>query len=142
MQVAPLVLQTAGSLVAILLLAGLAWWLRLGPALPLTSEDEVQRIAGEIEDGFASCTVACDAQGIGALARDAQGRVMLIRRHGNRFVGRVLTPLSKAVLRDDTDACNIVIDCGESRFGKAFLTIPDPGAWADAINQLNMVCDA
>jgi hypothetical protein len=142
MDVPPLLLQTAGSLVAILALAGLAWWLRLGPALPLTLDDEVRRIAAEIEDGFTPVAIACDEEGAGALARDAQGRIMLIRSHGNRFVGRVLTAQATALLKDNPGEFNIIIDCGEARFGKAFLTIADPATWADAINRLHAVHDA
>ena len=133
----PLVLQTAGSLFAILALAGLAWWLRLGPALPLSDEDDVRRIATEIEDGFAPVAIACDEEGAGALARDVQGRVMLIRPHGNRFVGRVLAAGASAVLEDHPGKFNIIIDSGEVRFGKAFLTLPEPETWAEAINALN-----
>jgi len=142
MNVPPLLVQTAGSLVAILALAGLAWWLKLGPTLPLTREDDVRRIAAEIEDGFTPIAVACDEEGAGALARDAQERIMLIKAHGNRFAGRVLTAQAKAVLQDHPGEFNIIIDCGDARFGKIALTIPDPQAWADAINALNGPQDA
>jgi hypothetical protein len=96
----PLVLQTGVSLVAILALAGLAWWLRLGGDPRLDSEFGVRRAAGEVEDGFAPVDVACDANGVGALARDASGRIMVIKRHGNRFAGRVLGPGARATLED------------------------------------------
>ncbi|HSJ78103.1 MAG TPA: hypothetical protein VK913_05150 [Erythrobacter sp.] len=138
----PLLMQTAGSLAAILALAGLAWWLRLGPAPPLSNKDDVRRIAAEIEDSFAPTAIACDDKGAGALARDAQGRVMLIRPHGNRFVGRLLTARACATLENHTDELNIIVDCGEARFGKVLLTIPEPDAWAAAINALNGNQDA
>ncbi len=132
-----LLLQTSASLVAIVALAGLAWWLRLGGTPRLTSEDDVAQFAGEVEDGFAPVAVAIDAEGAAALARDAQGRIMLIRRHGNRFAGRVLTAQAKAARQDQPDASAIMIDSGEARFGTTFLAIPDPDAWAEAINALN-----
>ena len=137
MEVPPLLMQTAGSLAAILALAGLAWWLKLGPVLPLANEDDVRRIAAEIEDGFTPTAIACDGKGSGALTRDAQGRIMLIRPHGNRFAGRLLTEQSSATLENLPGDCNIIIDCGEARFGKTFLAIPEPDAWAAAINALN-----
>jgi 1-acyl-sn-glycerol-3-phosphate acyltransferase len=137
-----LLLQTAGSLVAILTLAGLAWWLRLGGALPLTSEDEVRRISAEIEDGFTPTSIACDEEGAGALARDEHGRILLIRPHGNRFVGRVLNKSASARLKDHPGEFNIVIDSGERLFGRVALTLPEPDAWADAINALNTPQDA
>jgi hypothetical protein len=142
MELPPLLLQTAGSLVAILALAGLAWWLRLGGTPHLASEDDVCRAAGEVEDGFTPVAIACDAEGAGALARDAQGRIMVIRRHGNRYAGRVLTAQASALPQDHPGEFNIVIDCGEARFGKTFLTLAEPDAWADAINALNLARDA
>ena len=139
MDVPPLLLQTAGSLVAILALAGLAWWLKLGGAPLLADDEAVRRAAGEVEDGFVPFAIACDEEGAGALTRDAQGRIMLIRSHGNRFVGRVLTAQATALLKDHPGEFNIIIDCGEARFGKAFLTVADPATWADAINRLRAV---
>jgi hypothetical protein len=131
-----LLIQTAGSLVAILALAGLAWWMKLGGTPALDSPDAVQRAAGEVEDGFTPITTAHD--GACALARDAQGRIMVIKRHGNRFAGRVLGPGSAARLA----AGVLEIDPGEARFGKVTLDLPDAEAWADAINALNAARDA
>lgn len=138
----PLLTQSAGSLAAILALAGLAWWLRLGPALPLANADDARRIAAEIEDGFSPITIACDENGAGALARDAQGRILLIRPHGNRFVGRVLTARASATLEDQPGKSKIMIDSGERRFGRIALTLSDPDAWAATINALNGRRDA
>ena len=137
-----MLLQTAGSLVAIIALAGLAWWLKLGGTPRLASEADVGRAANEVEDGFVPVTTACDAEGASALARDAGGRIMLIRRHGNRFAGRVLNAQAKAVLQDQPGQFNIVIDPGETPFGTVFLTIPSPDAWADAINRVSVAHDA
>lgn len=136
MEASPLLLQTAGSLVAILALAGLAWWMRLGPRAPLDHPDAVRTIADEVEDGFTPVAVVCDENGAGALARNGEGRIMLIKPHGNRFAGRVLTPRAKALLVHEPERFNIIISCGEARFGRALLTIPDPAAWAEAINRL------
>lgn len=130
--------QTIGSLVAILMLAGLAWWLRLGGAPRLDSEDAVRRAAGEVEDGFDPVTSARDAEGAAALARDAAGRIMVIKRHGNRFAGRVLGADAAARVAGG----QIEVDPGEARFGTVFLTIPDAEAWADAINEIDGRQDA
>lgn len=133
----PLVLQTAGSLVAILALAGLARWLKLGGTPRLADEAAVRHAAGEVEDGFAPVEWACDAEGAGALARDSQGRIMVIRRHGNRFAGRVLTPRASAAVAGQAGQPAIIVDCGEPRFGRTTLAIPDAEAWAAAINRLS-----
>lgn len=128
-----LLLQTTGSLVAILALAGLAWSMKLGVAPRLASSADVARIAGEVADGFALVAEARDRSGSAALARDEKGRIMLIKRHGNRFAGRVLGP--GAAARIECGA--LEVDCGEARFGKVVLTLTDPQAWATAINRLN-----
>jgi hypothetical protein len=137
-----LLFQTAGSLVAILALAGLAWWLKLGGAPVLTDDEAVRRVAGEVEDGFDSTAIARDAGGKAALARDAQGRIMVIRRHGNRFAGRILDQGATARLWQDLGQTALEVDCGEARFGKVYLDLPDSGAWAAAINALNPARDA
>jgi hypothetical protein len=134
----PLLIQTAGSLAAILALAGLARWMKLGGVPRLASAADVARAASEVEDGFTPVACACDAAGAAALARDGAGRIMVIRRHGNRFAGRVLGPGASA----QASGTAITVACGERRFGEVFLTIPDAEAWAAAINRLNVTRDA
>jgi hypothetical protein len=136
MAIPPLVLQTAGSLTAILALAGLAWWLKLGGEPLLDSDEAVRRAAREVEDGFDP--VATAPAGQAALARDSHGRVMVIRRHGNRFAGRVLGPAARARLDGD----RLVIDPGEPRFGTVSLDLADAQAWADAINRVSVTGNA
>ncbi len=133
----PLILQTAGSLIAILALAGLARWMKLGGTPLLDSQESVRRAAQEVDDGFEAVAIACDAQGHAALVRDADGQFMLIKRHGNRFAGRVLGPGARARLRDDLGKAALEVDPGEVRFGKVILDLPDPGTWADAINRVS-----
>ncbi|WP_086618723.1 hypothetical protein [Erythrobacter tepidarius] len=135
-------LQTAGSLVAILALAGLAWAMKLGGMPRLDSEAAVRRAASEVEDGFIPVALARDAEGAAALARDAGGRIIVIKRHGNRFAGRVLGPAARARLEDSPGKFNLIVDPGEPRFGKVFLTLPDPQAWAEAINAVDGPSDA
>jgi hypothetical protein len=133
-----LLFQTAGSLVAIIALAGLAWWMKLGGTPRLDSAEAVARAAGEVEDGFAPVSFACDTEGAGALARDSTGRIMVIKRHGNRFAGRLLGPGAAAWVAGG----QLEVVPGETRFGTVFLTIPDAEAWADAINQVDERQDA
>ena len=70
----------------------------------------------------------CDA----ALARDASGRIMVIKRHGNKFAGRLLGP--SATAREQVDA--LVVDHDDNRFGSVRLSLTDASYWADAINRL------
>lgn len=132
-----LALQTAASLAAILALVGIAWWLKLGGDPRLDHEFGVRRAAGEVEDGFTPVDTACDKAGAGALARDADGRIMVIKRHGNRFAGRVLGPGASARLEETPAGTSLVVDPGEPRFGTVTLTLPEPAAWAAAIAALN-----
>lgn len=138
MTIPPLVVQTAGSLAAILALAALARWMGLGGAPRLDGEDAVRRAAHEVEDGFAPVAFACDAEGASALARDAEGRIMVIRRHGNRFAGRIVGPRATALAQGG----GLVVDVGEARFGTVRLTLPDAEAWAAAINRVSQPHDA
>jgi hypothetical protein len=142
MALPPLLLQTAGSLVAILALAGLAWWLRLGGSPLLTDDDAVRLAASEVDGDFAPLAIARDVKGTAALTRDAQGRIMVIKRHGNRFAGRVLGPAASAAIWRVPGQIALEVDCGEPRFGKVALDLPDPHSWADAINALNTAQDA
>jgi hypothetical protein len=133
MELPPLVLQTAGSLVAILALAAVARWMGLGGAPTLADEAALRRAAGEVVDGFDVSDFAISHDRTCAVARDSEGRIMLIRRHGNRFAGRILGPAAQAWQLDDT----LEVDCGERRFGPCQLLIDNPASWADAINRLH-----
>lgn len=116
--------------------------MKLGGAPRLDNADAVRRAAGEVEDGFAAIATTQDMRGLAALARNTEGRIMVIKRHGNRFAGRVLGPQAEARLRRDQAVPVLEVDCGEARFGKVVLEIPDAEAWADAINRLNPPQDA
>lgn len=137
MEVPPLLIQTAGSLVAILALVGLARWLGLGGSPLLGDAADVRRVADEVEDGFIAADFAVSQDQTAALTLGTDGRIMLIRRHGNRFAGRILGPNACAHAAGDT----LAVDCGEARFGKTLLTIPDSSTWAEAINRLRRECN-
>jgi hypothetical protein len=90
-----------------------------------------------VEDGFTPVTIAVAQDGLAALASDTGGRIMVIKRHGNRFAGRVLGAGARAAIWRDPGRPALEVDCGEARFGKVFIDLPDPQAWADAINALD-----
>ena len=132
MDIPPLVLQFGGSLVAILVVSGLVWALKLGGKPGLENALDVARAAGEVEDGFRPIRHSIARQRDAALAADAEGRIMLIKRHGNKFAGRVLTPAAR--VREEVDM--LIVDPGEARFGSVRLSLGDAAYWADAINRL------
>jgi hypothetical protein len=133
MDVPPLLLQTLGSLVAIFLLAGLAALLKLGGAPRLESDADVGLAASEVSDGFEAAECEASRDGSAALARDASGRVMLIKRHGNRFAGRILTAQANASFRGDM----LAVECGERRFGAVLLALEEPAFWKAKIDAIS-----
>lgn len=134
----PLLIQSAGSLAAILALAALARWLKLGGHPGLSDEAMLRRAADEVADGFEVADAAMSGDRGAALVRDPEGRIMLIRLHGSRHVGRVLTPLASARASGNT----LEIDCREPRFGVTRLELEDAEAWAAAINAVGRGHDA
>lgn len=138
MSLPALLIQTLGSLAAILALAGLAWWMKLGGTPVLDDEQLLHRAAREVDDDFVVADFVMAQDGAAAVARDADGQIMVIRRHGNRFAGRVLTPRAAA----RADGQFLEVDCAEPGFGPTRLVLASPKPWADAINRLGKVRDA
>ncbi|MBX7482387.1 hypothetical protein K3174_07575 [Qipengyuania sp. 6D47A] len=128
----PALFQFLGSLMAIFALAGIAFWLKLGPAPRLVDEDAARTAAAEAVSGFEAVAVGLDRDGRGALLRDGAGRVLLLRAHGVHFAGRVLSPASRAQRDGDT----LLVDTAEKRYGAARLVLDDPSAWVDAIDAI------
>jgi hypothetical protein len=80
----------AGSLASILMLVGLARLLGLGGDVRLADHAAAATIADQ--HGFDAAAIIIDRAGTAALARDAAGRFLLIRRHGVHFVTQRLHP--------------------------------------------------
>ena len=132
MGIPPDLLRFAGSLAAILLLAGLAWWLRLGPQRSLESDDAARDAARDALDGFEPIALARDREGSAALLRDAEGRILLIRQHGSHFAGRLLDTRASARIVEGA----LLVDSGEKRYGATRLELDDPEPWRAAIARL------
>ena len=113
-----------GSLVAVLLLAWAAKAMGLGGDVRLTCADAL-RIAGN--EGFDPADIIIDRAGIAAIARDVDGRHILIRRHGVNFVTRMLS----APLDARLDQQLLTLGTGERAFGRITLDLGDQAAiWA------------
>ncbi|MBU7580562.1 MAG: hypothetical protein KAF27_08830 [Porphyrobacter sp.] len=138
MSLPPLLVQSAGSLAAILALAALARWLKLGGHPGLSDEAMLRRAAEEIVDGFEVADFSLAADRTAALVRDPEGRIMLIRLHGSRHVGRIISPLASARAHGNI----LEVDCREPRFGVTRLELEDAEAWAAAINAVGRGRDA
>ncbi|WP_126176106.1 hypothetical protein [Tsuneonella rigui] len=126
-------LQFGGSLVAILALAWIAHKLGLGGDTRIRDEAHLRELAEEALCGFDPVDMAIDRSGMGALARDAQGRVMLLRRHGAHFASRLLD--NHLHVRLDRNL--ITVGTGETRFGTITLDLGDQApAWAASLRRL------
>lgn len=132
MEIPPALLQFVGSLAAIVALAALAWWLKLGAPRPIESEADARREASEAADSFEPVEIALDRAGRSALLRDGAGQILLLRQHGTHFAGRVLTPAAYA--RIDGEA--LVVDTAEKRYGGVRLELDDPSLWVQHIESI------
>lgn len=130
---ADLVLRLGGSLVAILVLAGIAWKLGLGGDLRIRDEMHARELADEAVSGFAAVEVAIDRAGHAALLRDTDGQVLLLRRHGAHFASRLLTGHAHVRL----DRHQLVVGTGEKRFGEVTLDLGSQAQyWAASLRRL------
>lgn len=132
MDLPPTLLQFGGSLIAIFALFWFARRLGLGPAPKLASEAEARAAADAAVSGFHPIALSIDREGEGALLRDAAGRVLLLRRHGAHFAGRLLGPLAQAHIEGDS----LIVDTAERRYGAVRLTLDEAPAWERAIEAL------
>ena len=128
-----LAIQLGGSLVAILALAWIAHRLRLGGDARIRSEDEARALADEALHGFEPVEIAIDRAGMGALCRDGQGRVMLLRRHGSHFAARLLDSHAHARL----DRTFLTLATAERRFGSVTFDLGDKApVWAASLRRI------
>jgi len=132
MEMSPALLQFLGSLIAILALAGIAAWLRLGGDRRIASEAEARVLADEAVSGFLPVATAVDVGGQAAVLQDPQGRVLVLRRHGVHFAGRLLGRGATAT----ADGQRLHVDTGETRFGSVALRVEDPQVWIRAIEAI------
>lgn len=126
-------IQLAVSLVAILALAWIAHRLRLGGDERIHDEDEARTLADEALHGFEPTEIAIDKAGMGALCRDVDGRVMLLRRHGSHWASRMID--SHAHTRLDHNLLTLATD--DRRFGAVTFDLGDEAPiWAASLRRI------
>lgn len=129
----PALLQLIGSLVAILILAAIAWALKLGQAPGIADEDEARALAREADTGFVPDAAAVSRDGAAAILADHDGRVMVLRRHGTHFAARVLEPGAQATVEGDA----LIVAPTDRRFGITRLELGEHAdTWASRIDAL------
>ena len=125
--------QFAGSLIAILLLAWIASRLHLGGDARIRSEEQARDLAQEAIYGFEAQDIAIDRAGMGALLRDDEGRILLVRRHGTHFASRLLDSHVHARL----DQGFLKLATSDRRFGSVTLDLGSKaGEWAASLRRL------
>ena len=112
----PALVQIGGSIVAILILAGVAWGLKLGGG---TIADEAQAMsdAEAILSGFDSKRAVVASDHKAALVHGRDGSVALLKVHGSMVAGRRLNP----PLDTRPSPEGLVVASGEKRFGSVLL---------------------
>lgn len=126
-------IQMGASLFAILALAWIALKLGLGGDVRIRDEGHLRELVDEALCGFDPVEVVIDKAGFAALARDAEGRVMLLRRHGAHFVSRLLD--GHAHVRLDRNC--LVVATSDRRFGEVTLDLGvAASAWAASLRRL------
>ena len=126
-------MQLAGSLAAILLLALMAHKLGLGGDVRLRDPDEARALARAAVCGFEAVEIVLDRAGIGALLRDGQGKVLLLRRHGAHFAARLVD--SHAGVRLDRNF--LTIPAADRQFGCITLDLGSSAqVWASSFRRV------
>lgn len=104
-----------GSLVAVLALAGIAAWLKLGGD-PLDESAAIDA-AGDMLPGFVPEAVLLGSEGDAALVRGRGDRVALVKRHGAQpAVRELVRPVGLAAAGEGT-----ILRSGDRMFGDVVL---------------------
>ncbi|HMO77011.1 MAG TPA: hypothetical protein PKD99_13075 [Sphingopyxis sp.] len=126
-------IQLGASLVAVLFVAWLVRRMGLGADPRIADADHAIRLAEEAEAGFGGVDVARDRAGFAAIVRNGEGRMMLIRAHGNFFAAR---PVDASVV-GRLDKEFLTLTPPERSFGKVTLHLgKDAGMWASRMREV------
>jgi hypothetical protein len=127
-------IQTGASLVAVLFIAWLVGKMGLGADPRIADEAHAIRLAEEAEAGFCGIEVARDRAGFAAIVRNAEGRMLLVRAHGNHFAAR---PVDASVI-GKLDKDFLTLTPPERTFGAVTLQLgKDAGMWASRMREFS-----
>jgi hypothetical protein len=127
------IIQLGASLVAVFFVAWLVGKLGLGADPRIADAEHAIRLAEEAEAGFRGTDVARDRAGFAAIVRNAEGRMMLVRAHGNHFAAR---PVDRQMMaRLDKDF--LTLTPPERTFGAVTLQLgKEAGVWAARMREI------
>ncbi len=126
-------IQLGASLAAVFFVAWLVGRIGLGADPRIEDAAHAIRLAEESEAGFGGVEVARDRAGFAAIVQNAEGRMMLVRAHGNFFAAR---PVDAGVIgRLDKDFLTLTMP--EKTFGAVTLQLgKDAGMWASRMREI------
>jgi hypothetical protein len=116
----------AGSLAGIVFLVVVSFALGLGRGVRIADEAEARELADNAVCGFDAVEVALDSAGRGALLRNGEGHILLLKPHGAQF----------AALALDT-AAPVSRDGAQLTVAGVALDLPDAGAWETRLKALD-----
>ena len=108
--------QIGGSIVAILVLAAIAWGLKLGGGT-IADEAQAKRDAEAILSGFEATRAVLAEDRKAAIVHGRDGSVALLKIHGSMVAGRRLS----APLDTRPSPEGLIVASGEKRFGSVLL---------------------
>jgi hypothetical protein len=127
--------KLGASIIAILFVAWLVKRMGLGGDVRIRDEAHARALADEAICGFDPVDIVLDRAGIGALMKDANGRHLLIRRHGAQWAGRLLDGHARSRL----DQNFLTIGTGEESFGKITLNLgAEAQYWAAGLRHMTV----
>jgi hypothetical protein len=125
----------AGSLAAVLALAGMAWLLKLGGTQRLETGDDALRLAEALSSGFEGKAGVISAKGELAAAAGGPGDLVLIEPMGARHRARRIAGARVAMIDEAADGTAITLQLSPQ---EAFrITVADAvaaRAFADALD--------
>ena len=126
-------IQLGASLVAVLFIAWLVGKIGLGSDPRIADAAHAIRLAEEAEAGFNGADVARDRAGFAALVRNGEGRLLLVRAHGNHFAARRVD--ASVVARLDKNF--LILTTPERTFGSVTLQLgKEAGMWASRMREI------
>ncbi|KTE37525.1 MULTISPECIES: hypothetical protein [unclassified Sphingopyxis] len=127
------IIQLGASLAAVFFVAWLVGKLGLGADPRIEDASHAIRLAEEAEAGFRGTDVARDRAGFAAIVRNAEGRMMLVRAHGNHFAARPVDRQTMARLDKDF----LTLTPPERTFGAVTLQLgKEAGVWAARMREI------
>lgn len=116
----------AGSLAAVLLLAGIAWLLKLGGTQKLETGDDAIALAEALSSGFEGKAGIISASGELAAATGGPGDLVLIEPMGARHRARRIAGARIAMLSDGADGTAITLQLSPQEMFR--ITVADAAA--------------